>query len=121
MTHTIKLTLCLVLIALFTLQINTQTVNNPREVLVDHYDDGSEMVDRIISEFLGQECSNGCSGMGRKQLLNAFEGFRSAWVDKMINLVIAELGVDAESARHVRQNPASYMISYETFKLLTFN
>lgn len=38
----------------------------------------------------------------------------------MINFVIAELNVDAESAKRVKQNPAGYMINYETFKLLSF-
>lgn len=79
------------------------------------------MVEKIMEEFLGKECQNGCLGMDRKELLSAFEGFRTVWVDKMINLVIAELGVDPETARQVRQNPSNYMITYDTFKLLTFS
>jgi len=38
----------------------------------------------------------------------------------MITYVINELGLDAESARHVRRNPSSYKVNYETFKLLDF-
>ena len=53
-------------------------------------------------------------------MLNSFEVFRGEWVDRMINYVIQELGIDAESVRHVRKNPANYKINYETFKLLDF-
>jgi len=38
----------------------------------------------------------------------------------MIDYIISELEVDAESAREIRTNPTSYMITYETFKLLKF-
>lgn len=52
--------------------------------------------------------------------MNSFEKFREEWVEKMINYVIGELGIDDESAKHVRRNPAGYKVNYETFKLLDF-
>ena len=90
-------------------------------LLEEHYDDGSEMAQRIVSEFLvSEQCLQQCSRMAEGQLLTAFEEFRSAWVAHMVDVVIAELGLDQESANLVRRDPASFMISYETFKLLTF-
>jgi len=52
--------------------------------------------------------------------LDSFEAFRAAWVEQMVNFVIGELDLDAESARSIRKNPGSYMINYDTFKLLAF-
>jgi hypothetical protein len=88
---------------------------------MEHYDDGSEMNQRIIQEFmLGDKCQTGCPNMARDSLLNNFEAFREDWVSKMVEFVIHELGIDEESARHVRRNPGNYKINYDTFKLLDF-
>jgi hypothetical protein len=38
----------------------------------------------------------------------------------MIDFVIAELEVDAESAKEIKRNPGSYLINYDTFKVLAF-
>ena len=79
------------------------------------------MSERIILEFLSSEqCRERCEGHDRSTLLNSFEKFREEWVEKMINYVIGELGIDDESAKHVRRNPAGYKVNYETFKLLDF-
>lgn len=85
------------------------------------YDDGSEMNTRIISEFISSQiCQSSCSKWSRKELMSQFQIFRAGWVEKMINFVIAELNVDPQSAKRVRQNPNNYMVNYETFKLLSF-
>jgi|JI61114BRNA_FD_contig_31_7553199_length_736_multi_2_in_0_out_0_1 hypothetical protein len=52
--------------------------------------------------------------------MKSFEEYRGKWVEKMVNFVIDELELDAESARSIRKNPHSYMINYDTFKLLNF-
>ena len=50
--------------------------------------------------------------MRREELLNAFEEYRGDWVQKMINFVISELGLDSESAKQVRKNPSNYLVNY---------
>ena len=112
------LLLVLTLLALVSAATRRSDVGN---TLKEHYDDGSEMNQRVILDFLTSElCQQKCDRLGRDALLNEFETFRGDWVDKMITYVINELGLDAESARHVRRNPASYKVNYETFKLLDF-
>ncbi len=40
---------------------------------MDHYDDGSEMNQRIIAEFIGsRECERRCQGWNQQELLNQF-------------------------------------------------
>lgn len=113
-----------VLLLALTLLVLAETATRHSDVsniLMEHYDDGSEMNQRIILEFLASDvCQQKCGRLGRDALLNEFEAYRGDWVDKMITYVINELGLDAESARHVRRNPASYKVNYETFKLLDF-
>lgn len=112
--------LCLIF-TFFTLAQTATRSSNIGSTLMEHYDDGSEMNQRIILEFITSDnCQQRCERLARDALLNEFEAFREEWVDRMITYVINELGLDAESAQHVRRNPASYKVNYETFKLLDF-
>ena len=100
-------------LALLAHQVQAVTSSEVGHILLDNYDDGSEMNQRIILEFMASEiCQQRCPDFDKSSLLNNFETFRSEWVDKMISYVISELGIDAESARHVRRNPANYKINY---------
>jgi hypothetical protein len=111
----------LLLLSLLTVSAHTARSAEAGPTLMEHYDDGSEMTQRIILEFLTSPlCQHQCDQLDKNSLLNTFEQFRVEWVDKMITYVINELGLDAESARYVRKNPANYKINYETFKLLDF-
>jgi hypothetical protein len=38
----------------------------------------------------------------------------------MVDFVIAELNLDAASAREIKLNPEKFFINYETFKVLNF-
>lgn len=50
----------------------------------------------IIKDYLSsEECSRRCRSYSKESLLESFEGFRSTWVDQMINFVISELNLDA--------------------------
>jgi hypothetical protein len=90
-------------------------------VLTENYSDGSEMNKEIITDFLSSdECSRRCKGYSKEVLLDSFEAFRAVWVERMVSFVIGELNLDADSAKSIRKNPSSYMINYETFKLLAF-
>ncbi len=53
MAHSLKTALCLIMVASLALSAKAKGTMDPREVLVDNYDDGSEMAQRIIGEFLG--------------------------------------------------------------------
>lgn len=58
-------------------------------LLGEHYDDGSEMAQQIVNEYLGsKECQRNCERMEERELLNSFEDFRSAWVTRMVDVVI---------------------------------
>ena len=73
--------------------ISSSEVGN---VLLDNYDDGSEMNQRIMLDFIASElCQRNCPKYDKSSLLNEFETFRSEWVEKMISYVISELGIDA--------------------------
>jgi hypothetical protein len=79
------------------------------------------MNSEIIRDFLSsEECQRRCQRYGKDALMKSFEEYRGKWVEKMVNFVIDELELDAESARSIRKNPHSYMINYDTFKLLNF-
>lgn len=55
--------LCLVLLALFAYPAGARSTAQLADTLMDHYDDGSEMNQRIIAEFLGsRECERQCGG-----------------------------------------------------------
>ena len=110
---TLLLLLCLITTSL--------SASFPHQILTENYDDGSEMNRQIIRDFIsGEDCVRKCRGFSEVELLDSFEVFRAAWVEQMINFVIGELDLDAESARSIRKNPGSYMINYDTFKLLAF-
>lgn len=105
----------ILILALFVITFvqTATTASSVGSTLMEHYDDGSEMNQRIIMEFLSSHlCQEKCDRMTRDDLLNQFESFRGEWVDKMITFVINELGLDAESARHVRRNPDNYKVNY---------
>jgi hypothetical protein len=113
----IILTLCLLALAA---QLG-QARSAPRDLLLANYDDGSEMNSEIIKDYLSsEECLRKCRGFSEEALQDSFEAFRAVWVDRMISFVINELNLDAESAKSIRKSPSSYMINYETFKLLAF-
>lgn len=115
-----KLTI-IVLALLLPLVLAAPTPSAHQRILETRYDDGSEMAAAIIRDYLqGEECQQRCSRMGEAALRGSFEAFREGWVERMVNFVIGELKLDAESARSIRKNPASYMINYQTFKLLAF-
>lgn len=102
-----------VILACLFLANPVQTVSSPSSTLLDHYDDGSEMNQRIILEFIASPvCQKECHSLRREELLNAFEEYRGDWVQKMINFVISELGLDTESAQQVRKNPSNYLVNY---------
>lgn len=116
-----KLTLSLLLVFLALCSLSLGASNSPQRILVENYDDGSEMNMEIIKDYLqSEECISRCTRMGEKALLDSFEAYRAVWVDRMVSFVIGELKLDAESARSIRKNPSSYMINYDTFKLLAF-
>ena len=71
----------LTLLALLLVQtLNTRT-GNVSTTLMDHYDDGSEMNQRIILDYMSSEqCQSWCDRYSRDELLNAFEHFREDWV-----------------------------------------
>ena len=109
------------LLLLFTLITLAFSASSPHQTLTENYDDGSEMNRQIIRDYIqGEECVRRCRSFSEGALLDSFEAFRTAWVEQMINFVIGELDLDAESARSIRKNPGSYMINYDTFKLLAF-
>ena len=116
-------TLLLLLVALALMASQAQAVSSSQvgHLLMENYDDGSEMNQKIILDFMSSElCQQQCPRYERDGLLNSFEQFRAEWVDRMVSFVIGELGIDAETARHVRRNPANYKVNYETYKLLEF-
>lgn len=120
-SSSLSVSLCLCLLLLLAFPVSSASSVELKDTLMDHYDDGSEMNQRIITEFLeSEQCQKECVQFTPNRLLNEFEAYRTAWVKKMVNFVIAELGLDAESAKYVRKNPANYMINYETFKILSF-
>lgn len=111
----------LTLLLLFSLITIALSASSPHQILTENYDDGSEMNRQIIRDYIsGEECVRRCRGFSEGDLLDSFEVFRAAWVEQMVNFVIGELDLDAESARSIRKNPGSYMINYDTFKLLAF-
>ena len=114
-----NLALCLLAALLLCLASPALTLDHSASL--SRYQDGSEMNARIMSEFLSSPLYQ---TMGHKwsssEVSLEFEVYRTTWVERMINFVIAELKVDSESAKRVRQNPNDYMVNYETFKLLSF-
>jgi len=63
-----------------------------RQLLVEQYDDGSEMNLEIIRDFLSsEECQRRCQRYGKDALMKSFEDYRGKWVEKMVNFVIDEL------------------------------
>jgi hypothetical protein len=111
----------LLFLLLVLLPLGAASRTSLQRTLVENYDDGSEMNMEIIRDYMqSEECLRRCAGMGEKALLDSFEDYRAVWVDRMVSFVIGELKLDADSAKSIRKNPASYMINYETFKLLAF-
>ena len=75
--------LALTLIILTSLAIITevQAVVNPQSILIDNYDDGSEMNLQIIKDYLSsEECLRRCRNFNEESLLNSFDGYRAEWV-----------------------------------------
>ena len=88
MTVFVKIVTLFVFVLILSTPIEAKSLSTAA-LLGEHYDDGSEMAQRILNEFLGsKECNNECERMEERELLNSFENFRSAWVTRMVDVVI---------------------------------
>ena len=67
----------------------------------------------ILQEFVNE----GVMASDLEQIKEKFEVFRREWVERMVDYMLKELGINEEGAREARKHPEDFHINYDTYKL----